>query len=395
MNILHEIEKENFSDEFQAEFLEFINQLNPKNLTEYRKNLIKFKQSKGIIAIGKFTMRYWLSRGWSLNEAKIKKKMFKRDLGLSPMQIDFWITKINPNTGVFFTKEEAKYKISAHRKSNINYWIERGHTIESAKEQVKIYQKSNANKFSIKNKRDPNLYKDRTTSQLLYWINKHGMSIEEAKIKLNEVQSTFNLNKLMKKHGTFEGQQRYDQMCKNVGFAHTLTGYINKYGEIEGRKKYQEKNKKFTHVSKESLIFFEPIYKELLNYLNSDDIYFGINEELMNDPNNAYYGIKEKNEYFLWDNIHHKIFFYDFVIPKYKIIIEYHGIRYHPNPNWDKLVWDKWKFINMDANTKRQLDVYKNSVAIRNGFEIFEIWADEKNLFDKDLIINKIKQNLK
>lgn len=400
MNIIQEIEKENFSDKFKNELVEIITQLNPKNLSEYRKILVEFKQSKGIIPVGRFTKLYWISRGWSEKEAKNKKIKFKRKLDFSPMQVKFWLDKINPKTNINFTEEEAKYKISTQRKSNINYWIEQGHTLEEAKKQVEIYQKENANKFSIKNKQDPTLYKDRTISQLLYWVNKHGMSIEEAKIKLNEIQSTLNLEKIMKKHGTFEGQQRYDQICKNMGFSKTLAGYIEKYGEIEGSIKYQEKNEKccrnFYYVSKESLMFFQPIYKELLTYLDPTDIYFGINEELMNTftPDNLYYGIQEKNEYFLWDNVHHKIFFYDFTIPKYKIIIEYHGIRYHPNPNWDKSTWDKWKFMNMDADTKRQLDQYKNSVATRNGFEVFEVWADEKNLFDKDLIINKIKQNL-
>ena len=131
-------------------------------------------------------------------------------------------------------------------------------------------------------------------------------------------------------------------------------------------------------VSKESLIFFIPIYKKLRNTIDRSEIFWGI---------------QGSKEYFIWDSEGNRIFFYDFVIPKYKVILEYHGKRYHPNPNWTKEKWNKWDLFGMSSDDKRKLDLYKNKIAEDNEYKLIEIFSDDVKKINIDMLIDEILNN--
>lgn len=360
------------SHEYKKEVISTIEKESPKNRQLTDRILAKFRRDKGFLKVGKFTTTYWEQRGWSKEDALTKREENRVNnipQG-SPMQVKYWEKRINPKTGNNYTKEESEYKIRSQRKFNIEYWIERGLTKDEAILKIKDIQKENSSKRKK--------YHGVTWNQFEYWMKKEKITEEEAKKKVSELQKTFDLEKIIKRYGKIEGTIRYENMCKNLSNSQSLNGFINRYGIDEGNKKYIEtiiKRCSNTYTSKESLILFKKIYKKIRKHLQRNEIYWGIS------------GSKE---YFLYNKDSKKVFFYDFTIPSLKIIIEYHGKRYHPNPKWDQEKWNKWNFMGLNAKEKRDMDVYKNKVAEDYGFEVIEIFSDEVNESITELIINKI-----
>jgi hypothetical protein len=136
----------------------------------------------------------------------------KKEKRISPYSIKFWTNK-------GYSEDEAKYQISIRRPTNINYWLNKGHSEEEAKEKVYIQStKSTGKKTLIKlygeeegKKRFDELIKKRRISSkrcIEYWLNK-GHSEEEAKEKLSEHQNTFTIDKCIKKYGEKAGRDVY------------------------------------------------------------------------------------------------------------------------------------------------------------------------------------------
>lgn len=172
-----------------------------------------------------------------------------------------------------------------------------------------------------------------------YYLNK-GMSIEEAKLALKERQTTFSLDKCIKK-----------------------------YGKEEGIKKFQERQEKWIHSLKRTFIdiskdnhtnYFQSklqnnIYQDLLKYINKNDIY---------------------TEYYIFDNKLNKGFSFDI---KYKNkIIEVQGDFWHCNPKFFEENFYN-KAIKLTAKEIWERDNIKNNVATSNGFEVYYIWEDDYN----------------
>lgn len=138
--------------------------------------------------------------------------------------------------------------------------------------------------------------KGRNTNQVEYWIKK-GFSEEEAKMKVSERQRTFTLEK-----------------C------------IEKYGEEEGIKRWQErqekwlKNYKKQNYSEISQTLFWSIYEKISN--QNLDIRFatlGENKQIDNSGKNNEYMLKTNTSYIKPD----------FVVLDYKKIIEFDGDYWH------------------------------------------------------------------
>lgn len=125
------------------------------------------------------------------------------------------------------------------------------------------------------------------------------------------------------------------------------------------------------HYSSESINFFK-------SYFDTDDWFFG------------------EKEWFIYDCISKKHFFYDFTNLKKRVIVEYHGERFHPNP---KVLTDEemieWKHIYTKDSSDRvlQKDRYKRNLAEQNSFRYFEIYSNDSQEII-DLTINQIKELL-
>lgn len=102
--------------------------------------------------------------------------------------------EINPN----FSKEKSH--------NTINFWLKRGYSEEEAKLKSDNVMKDIHKKTKNIKDSDPEKYKKLATTSLTYWLNK-GYTTEEAYFKLKERQTTFSLEKCILNFGKEEGQK--------------------------------------------------------------------------------------------------------------------------------------------------------------------------------------------
>lgn len=131
--------------------------------------------------------------------------------------------------------------------------------------------------------------------------------------------------------------------------------------------KRKNNQSKCGRASKESLAYFVPLYNFLLNEGFEDD--------------NILFGYEDKNEMFLSSDLTEQDFikgFYDFTIMSLKIIIEYHGEKFHPRINLlTEEELDLWENPYSKRRWEEQYlrDEEKKKLAIDNGFNYYELWS--------------------
>lgn len=308
-------------------------------------------------AVGSDKRIYWIKRGW--DDKDIENKRTIKKMPSSPMKVENWLNKINEKTGELYTKEEAIYKIKTFRKFNIEYWIERGYSKEESIMKVREFQKENSRKFVKKSLSNPEKYIGRTQTQIEYWI-KNGFSYDESLQRVKERQNTNSLSSFIKRYGEKEGLLKYNKRLKDFSYKSSRKFYTDKYGEIDGNDIFNEILLKrvvgFNKSSKEAFIFLKPIYKFIRN--NGIEI------------TDIYWGVGSSNEWYI--NSGKCLFFYDFTIKSLKVIIEYHGLSFHPKDgdlNWVGIYGDTY-------DNKIKIDKIKKEVAEKAGFKYFVVYSD-------------------
>ena len=318
---------------------------------------------------------YWIKRGWSEEETNLKRVVKK--MPSSPMKVENWKNKINEKTGNFYTEEEALFKIRSFRKCNIEYWIERGYNNIDSENKVKEFQKENSEKFIKKAIEYPEKYIDRTETQLQYWL-KRGFSEEESIKKLNERQNTNSLESFVNRYGDEEGLIKYNNRLNQLSYTSSRKFYIDKYGLEEGNKIFNQITSKrvvgINKSSKEAYYFLKEIYK----YIRNNGI----------DKNDIYWGVGSSKEWFI--NLDKCLFFYDFTIKPLKIIIEYHGISFHPKEN--DLDWVG--AYGMSYDEKIKIDRLKKEIAESAGFKYFHVYSDDDLKTKQTELIEIIKKEI-
>lgn len=122
-------------------------------------------------------------------------------------------------------------------------------------------------------------------------------------------------------------------------------------------------------ASKASLRVFEIVEEELVNLrlVTAEEVYVGDNK---------------RKEYFLRDTELGRVYFYDFTLPKVKVIIEYNGCYYHPKTKeQDPRKWER--------------EQRKRHIAEQNGFTLITVWDDIPATEICNDIIKEIKKCLK
>lgn len=143
----------------------------------------------------------------------------------------------------------------------------------------------------------------------------------------------------IEKYGNIEGKKRYDQRCEKIGKTSTLLGYIDKYGEIEGLKKWENYKTKLSHSN------------SVNGYIDKYGTNLGIekyNDRIKKQTTHNYIRGRSKisesigkildilqlsyiPEYHI--NYKHLTYYADYYIKEFNLIIEFFGDYYHCNPN--------------------------------------------------------------
>ena len=199
-----------------------------------------------------------------------------------------------------------------------------------------------------------------------YWLAK-GYSDDDAKLKLLEGQvDTRSIKSIQQRYNCCEEEAKI--FFDNVSEKGRQT--FNKRPQHEKDEillKRTTFNKKYSMASSK---FFNEL---LISVGNLDDIEIRVDE----------------SEYFLWDYDNHKIYFYDFCIPKLNLLIEYNGIMFHPRKA-DTI------FVTVSASLEK--DTIKDGLAKRNNFDIYWFWENiddrtEKLREYKNIIIEKYDEH--
>ena len=245
--------------------------------------------------------------------------------------------------------------------------------------------------------------------------------------KVKEKSKT-NLNGYIKRYGEKEGLKRYNDRCDKISKTSKKDWYIEKYGEKEGSIKWEYK---FRHNS--SIDGFIKKYGEKEGLKRYNDRCNKIGKSNKLDWYIEKYGEKEGNK--KWNNYINKIRniskkrqsksslkikkileelkikyieefqindtqrFSDYYIEDYNTIIEFYGNYWHCNP----LIFEKkfyHHYIKMSAediwekDKKRIDDIYKNFNEKVNIIIIWESSVIDKDYLLKILIDNKEKNNI-
>jgi hypothetical protein len=211
-----------------------------------------------------------------------------------------------------------------------------------------------------------------------YWLKK-GLAHDVAAEKVRDLQSTNTVNKYIKKYGEELGRSKFNKRKilwaekmhtseRNKKKSLGLWRYVERYGDVDGKIKYLEMRKKRNEkssigkASAESVIAFD----EIIRILDQNNIAY-------------YFGVAGNKEWFIYDKLLERPFFYDLVIPSLSIIMEYHGEAYHPNPRLEKSQWSAWHslFTNKSADDVYHVDQYKKKLAESAGWTVFEMYSSE------------------
>lgn len=182
----------------------------------------------------------------------------------------------------------------------------------------------------------------------------------------------------IEKLGEEDGLKKYQEICYNKGKSNNIKYYIEKYGEEKGKK-----------------IFFDKIEAQIKKTLKKCGFQSSLNYRFKNilEKNN----INFEQEKVLFDD-DKKYFSYDFLIEN--VIFELNGDFWHANPKKYKEN-DLLNFPSKKRIVKEiwEHDKKKKHTAIKNGYEFVTIWESEfKKMSDAELIElikSKINKNEK
>lgn len=306
---------------------------------------------------------------------KLKQQLQDQKKQNNPLNIEYYINKYPE-----LSREEqeilwCKYKKESCYQSE-EYYIKRGATIEEAKklkeEKLKIVTPKIVAKISGQNNgmsstnRTEQQRKESSPFSKEFYI-KRGLSENDRK-KFNEqvsknrsynTQLEYYLNKGM-------SEQEAKKALQDRQTTFTLEKCIKKYGEIKGKEIFVERQ---THWKKS--------LQKAFNHSNSPYTQSAISNKMIDELCNYMHIQKPKDELCLINENTIKIkshYFYDF---NYKNkIIEFNGDYWHCNPKYwspDKIN----KSFNQTAQSIWEKDLNKKQCAEYHGYKVLIVWESD------------------
>lgn len=206
------------------------------------------------------------------------------------------------------------------------------------------------------------------------------------------------LDNLVKKYGEIEGKNKFEAYCNKQRKTKSKEYVIEKYGEEywknlckekgltlntfervygkQGKQKYEEYlNKRKKYTSNISIKYFNSLLENNSEIFNNLTIYYG-----------------NKNEFGFFDELTNNYYFIDFCIPELKIAIEFNGNYFHANPMYYNDNYSNFWHTKQTAKDIWKNDEIKYNAIENKGFKLFVVWEDDiNNKKLENTIINEIK----
>jgi hypothetical protein len=251
---------------------------------------------------------------------------------------------------------KSEFDFNSMIPSKKEHWIKKGYSEEESKNMAENNINVaivNCRIYSNSVKNNPELYKDKRTTNIEYWLKK-GFTEEESKSKVKERQNTFSLDKCITRYGNNMGIKVYTDRQNKWQNSLLYNGNL-KYG--------------YSAISQE---LFNDIIKQYKNLTELEMVYFAT----------------KNNEYKL-NKINGGIWLFDFTDLNKMKIIEFNGDIYHANPSKYVLADTPNPFKKyLTAEQIWQKDAEKIKVANDKGFEVLTIW-DSEYIKDKQATLEK------
>lgn len=301
------------------------------------------------------------------------------------MKPEFWISRGWDNPS------EKIAEIVKPFPTTKEYWIQKGFSEIEAKEKATLYYNE-----KLKGKR-------MLPTQLEYYIQKKGMSEEDAKQALSTEQT--RRYKFLKETESKNPEIRKRRLWTHIEYW-TSRGYSKEDGyrlmsEKENSKQYQTMEKLIKKIQKQGYSYDESVEKANLSYKErasktmqtriknnsfgfqkasqlSLKFFKPLMDKLDRQGIEYYVGAEGNTEFFLASGTEY-FYSYDFYIPSKKLIIEFHGEHVHPNPKMTKEEWHNWKhcWTKKSADECRAEDLKKINLATSKGFQVIEVFESD------------------
>jgi hypothetical protein len=319
-----------------------------------------------------FSVEYWMERGYSTEEAKIKVDE-RKSKNRSPATTSYWkekgyseeesiikVSEFQRNASVRMwqvsRENDTAWKIS---KKSIRYFVENGYSIEDATKIIAEKQTTFSKKICIEKHGEEiglEIWKNRQEK----WQNTLNSKPEEEKRKINAKKSNGTMEWALRKSNGDE------ELAKNILKELSVKKDVYSWdalmrktgGDVEEAKKLREAhlfrilNNNGKYYSKESIVVLNPIYEHIKSKMPDATILW------------------KDYEYFIRYN--NRFYMYDFTIKEIKVIIEYHGKYWHPREGETS-----WKNIAKTYDDAIKTDRLKEKLARDKEYSYYVIWSDD------------------
>lgn len=226
------------------------------------------------------------------------------------------------------------------------FYMDRGYSEEEATQKVSDLQRANTKKRTTESYQNHGK-KIKISKQYTGYIGMPDDEVEELR-RVELAKITHDLDSCISRYGEIDGPIIYLEIkakCKKTK--------KDKYGDISFVSGSKGK------ASKESLKrLFDSICLEI------DNLYPELDYRLGRGENREYWLRTQENQYY----------FYDFVIPEIKLIVEYHGTGWHYR---DDETWEKYAILKDKKEQTKDRDLAKILLAEQQGYNIIVVWSDD------------------
>jgi hypothetical protein len=158
----------------------------------------------------------FISEKYNVDNSVVVKRLKDNDVKIfkgSAFSVKYWI-------GRGLNEEESKRKIKEMKPNLIEYWLSRGFSVEESKLKTELHLMNTERAFIVKYgvEEGVKLFRERKVKEgklhsprsIEYWVNK-GFSIDESKNKVSESQNKFSLLKCIEKYGEVGGKKIFTE----------------------------------------------------------------------------------------------------------------------------------------------------------------------------------------